>query len=211
MQVWMSRHGYRGDGAFGQYMVILPEHDAVIALFSCVEDMQAVLDAMWEHLLPAMGGEPLQGSAADDALLDRLAGLRLPTVAERIDAKPIERTALDGVPTMFTPGVVGEHSHRSVTSIEIDGQELVIRERESTLRLPLTADWRSDPGSAVSASAAAVADGRLAVDAVFLDTPHRLEIELDPATATFTANWWQLPLFGAGPPSMLANFKMPAD
>ena len=54
-QLWMSRHGYRGDGAFGQYMVVLPEHDAVVAMFSCVEDMQAVLDLMWEHLLPAMG------------------------------------------------------------------------------------------------------------------------------------------------------------
>ena len=24
-QLWRSRHGYRGDGAFGQYMVVLPE------------------------------------------------------------------------------------------------------------------------------------------------------------------------------------------
>ena len=29
-QLWMSQHGYRGDGAFGQYMVVLPEHDAVV-------------------------------------------------------------------------------------------------------------------------------------------------------------------------------------
>ena len=36
-QLWMSRHGYRGDGAFGQYMVVLPEHDAVVAMFSCTE------------------------------------------------------------------------------------------------------------------------------------------------------------------------------
>ena len=56
-QLWMSRHGYRGDGAFGQYMVVLPEHDAVVAMFSCIEDMQVVLDLMWEHLLPAMGSE----------------------------------------------------------------------------------------------------------------------------------------------------------
>ena len=44
-QLWMSQHGYRGDGAFGQYMVVLPEHDAVVAMFSCTEPMQAVLDA----------------------------------------------------------------------------------------------------------------------------------------------------------------------
>ena len=31
-QFWMSRHGYRGDGAFGQFCVVLPEQDAVIAM-----------------------------------------------------------------------------------------------------------------------------------------------------------------------------------
>ena len=56
-QLWMSRHGYRGDGAFGQYMVVLPEHDAVVAMFSCTDPMQAVLDLMWEHLLPAMSAD----------------------------------------------------------------------------------------------------------------------------------------------------------
>src|SRR6202161_4182799 len=54
-QFWMSRHGYRGDGAFGQFCVILPEHDAVIVTTACTLDMQAMLDAMWEHLLPGLG------------------------------------------------------------------------------------------------------------------------------------------------------------
>ena len=83
-QLWMSRHGYRGDGAFGQYMVVLPEHDAVVAMFSCTEDMQVVLDLMWEHLLPAMGDD-----AAAAVVRRRRTGasgwpaLALPTVAER--------------------------------------------------------------------------------------------------------------------------------
>ena len=25
LQLWQSQHGYRGDGAMGQYMVVLPE------------------------------------------------------------------------------------------------------------------------------------------------------------------------------------------
>ena len=82
-QLWMSRHGYRGDGAFGQYMVVLPEHDAVVAMFSCTEQMQVVLDLMWEHLLPAMHADELPPSPADDVLARRLATLALPTVAER--------------------------------------------------------------------------------------------------------------------------------
>ena len=54
-QFWMCRHGYRGDGAFGQYMVILPEHDTVVAFFSHTEPMQSFMDLIWDVLLPALG------------------------------------------------------------------------------------------------------------------------------------------------------------
>ncbi|WP_433944483.1 serine hydrolase domain-containing protein [Paenibacillus sp. SN-8-1] len=52
-QFWMSRHGgYRGDGAFGQYCIVLPRHKAVIVMTGGHEDMQQVLNLVWEHLLP---------------------------------------------------------------------------------------------------------------------------------------------------------------
>ena len=35
-QMWRSRHGYRGDGAFGQYCLVLPEQDMVVAMSSAV-------------------------------------------------------------------------------------------------------------------------------------------------------------------------------
>ena len=50
----MARHGYRGDGAYGQFCVVLPEQDAVIATTGGTENMQGILDAVWTHLLPAM-------------------------------------------------------------------------------------------------------------------------------------------------------------
>lgn len=81
-QFWRSRNGaFRGDGAFGQYCIVLPDQDAVIAINSGVRDMQAVLDLVWDKLLPA-----LQSSALPDdetsrkALQDRLGRLSLPTV-----------------------------------------------------------------------------------------------------------------------------------
>jgi CubicO group peptidase (beta-lactamase class C family) len=53
-QFWRCRHGaYRGDGAFGQYCIVMPEQQAVLAITSAVDDMQAVLNKVWEHLLPA--------------------------------------------------------------------------------------------------------------------------------------------------------------
>ena len=53
-QFWRCRYGaYRGDGAFGQYVVVLPEADAVVAITGGLPDMQAPLDAVWRELLPA--------------------------------------------------------------------------------------------------------------------------------------------------------------
>ena len=59
-QFWRARHNaYRGDGAFGQYCIVLPDQDAVIAITSGVGDMQSVLNLVWDKLLPAMKSESL--------------------------------------------------------------------------------------------------------------------------------------------------------
>jgi CubicO group peptidase (beta-lactamase class C family) len=79
-QFWRCRHGaYRGDGAFGQFCVVLPGQDAVVAITSATRNMQAVLDLVWDKLLPGLNPSPLP--ADDDArnkLQSTLAGLRLP-------------------------------------------------------------------------------------------------------------------------------------
>ncbi len=79
-QFWRCRHdAYRGDGAFGQYCIVMPEQDAVLAIISGVRDMQAVLDKVWEHLLPAMQPEELPANPqAYGELRDKLATLSLP-------------------------------------------------------------------------------------------------------------------------------------
>ena len=65
-QFWRCRNGaYRGDGAFGQYCIVLPEQDAVIAITSGVKDMQAVLNLIWDKLLPAFGPKRLKADAAN--------------------------------------------------------------------------------------------------------------------------------------------------
>ncbi|HTU93684.1 MAG TPA: serine hydrolase [Gemmataceae bacterium] len=59
-QFWRSRHGaYRGDGAFGQFCIVMPKQDAVLAITSGTGDMQSVLNVVWDKLLPAMRDEPL--------------------------------------------------------------------------------------------------------------------------------------------------------
>ncbi|HEX5270989.1 MAG TPA: serine hydrolase [Gemmataceae bacterium] len=80
-QFWRCRHGaYRGDGAFGQFCVVMPDQDAVVAITSGVRDMQAVLNLVWDHLLPAMKSAPLSADdEGDRRLRARLAGLTVST------------------------------------------------------------------------------------------------------------------------------------
>jgi len=78
-QFWRCRHGaYRGDGAFGQYCIVLPEQDAVIAITSGLRDMQAVLNLVWDKLLPGMTTMSLPpDDPAQSKLVSALKGLTL--------------------------------------------------------------------------------------------------------------------------------------
>ena len=54
-QMWMCRHNaYRADGANGQYIIVVPEKNAVIAVTAHVNDMQAQMNLFWKHILPAL-------------------------------------------------------------------------------------------------------------------------------------------------------------
>ena len=79
-QFWRSRHNsYRGDGAFGQYILVFPEQDAVIAITSETANMQTQLELVWQHLLPAMQNGKLPVNKASVAgLKKRLSTLQLP-------------------------------------------------------------------------------------------------------------------------------------
>jgi CubicO group peptidase (beta-lactamase class C family) len=76
-QFWRCRHNaFRGDGAFGQYCVVMPDQDTVVAINSGVKDMQAVLNAIWNQLLPNLQSAALPADPPAVAkLADTLAHL----------------------------------------------------------------------------------------------------------------------------------------
>lgn len=80
-QFWRCRHGaFRGDGAFGQFCVVMPRQDAVVAITAGTSDMQGILDIVWRHLLPALGEDAVTDEPVILARLRaRLADLSLPT------------------------------------------------------------------------------------------------------------------------------------
>jgi CubicO group peptidase (beta-lactamase class C family) len=79
-QIWRCRHNlFRFDGAFGQFCIIMPEQNAIMAITSGTRDMPSVLNAVWEHILPALGSEPLpEDTATTQKLTERLTNLAMP-------------------------------------------------------------------------------------------------------------------------------------
>jgi CubicO group peptidase (beta-lactamase class C family) len=78
-QFWRCRHGaFRGDGANGQFCVVLPDLDAVIAITADTRDMQAELNVVWDHLLPAFHPDTLPPNPAEEAKMKQIfAGLEI--------------------------------------------------------------------------------------------------------------------------------------
>jgi CubicO group peptidase (beta-lactamase class C family) len=126
-QFWRSRHHtFRGDGAFGQYCIVMPDQDAVVAITSGVKDMQAVLNLVWDSLLPTFQPSPL--SPDDDArkaLESTLAGLTMPPQAgsatpSQPDTKVFEFPPNDGK----LESLALENGDKGVTLVaRVDGSE----------------------------------------------------------------------------------------
>ena len=224
-QFWMARHGYRGDGAFGQFMVVLPEADAVVAITAAAPAMQTVLDAAWEHLLPALtagggAGDRGDGSGdggsddgvaagsgdahADAALARRLADASLPAV----DARPTpdaDSATWDGV--SFTAD--GSAGTPPLARVRLDasgeGWSLTLEEPGWIFTVPLGTDgWTvAEPvapdGSVVPVAVSGGWDeaGHLRFDVVFLQTPHRLAVTCDLDGVSARAAWVTTPLWDA--------------
>ncbi len=95
-QFWRCRHNaYRADGAFGQYIIVMPDQDAVIAITSESPSMQNEMNLIWDFLLPAFRSEQLAADTASYNLLKgKLAGLRLST-PNAVD-NPLTETAISG-------------------------------------------------------------------------------------------------------------------
>jgi len=79
-QMWRCRHnGFRADGAFGQYIIVLPDQDAVIAITAETPDMQDEINLIWEYLLPSIKtGNLTEDNALSEILSNKLSSLALP-------------------------------------------------------------------------------------------------------------------------------------
>ena len=217
-QFWASRHGFRGDGAFGQYCLVLPEHDAVVAITSQTIDMQDALDRVWKHLLPAFGPAPLPSPAPGQG------GESLHGIVKEIGFP-------DDLESLATLGADAAVEYRRAADREsVEEFEALatatLKTDAGSWRLTLTEGGRSGTGGPVGGTVAGLvggvvgvdgwettegdasgslgvpvalrggvsADGLVRVDVAFIDTPHRLTLTFDLATRTVTPRWRSRPL-----------------
>lgn len=129
-QFWRSRHNsYRGDGAFGQYILVFPEQDAVIAITSETANMQTELNLVWEYLLPAMKGEKLApNKQAAASLKKRLSMLALPV--------PVKSDSAFAVPSIAGKTYTIESNDKHIEKVSFS-------EKNKTYTLLLKADTAS--------------------------------------------------------------------
>ncbi len=69
-QFWLNPPGgFRADGAFGQFSMVFPELDAVVAITSESIDTKKTMQIVWDVLLPEMKNMALAANQADHQLL----------------------------------------------------------------------------------------------------------------------------------------------
>jgi CubicO group peptidase (beta-lactamase class C family) len=198
-QMWMCRHGaQRGDGAFGQLAVVLPDADAVIACTAQVIDMQAELDLIWEHLLPAFrDSRPAAG--AERELAEKLTRLSAPAVtpAGHRPDRPVELS-----PTS-AQGPFTDRIERVRIEPLAGGTRLVLTAHGKEHAFEVQdRQWRDGtlPGlhsafPEVSVSAAWVSDEDYHAEIVSRRTPHRLQLRARLGSQpTLSVGWLAPPL-----------------
>ncbi len=203
-QVWRSRHGFRGDGAFGQFCLVLPELDAVVATNAATEDLQGILEAVWTHLLPALGDgdagseDPAGPTPAAAALAERLRGLALPVAATAAELQ--EGTWVGGAADAVGLGrlELRRAGDRWVVEVSLGGEALVVEAGVGRWAVTEPVGGRAAIAAAVGAPDADTVE----VEVALVETPHRLTVRGRRSTGELTSTWRTRPL--GGQPSLVS-------
>jgi len=134
-QFWQCKHDvYRGDGAFGQYCIVIPQHNAVIAITSGTNDMHAILNLVWDHLLPAFLEKALPKDEENyQALENKLSDMSLSTIAGEVSSPTAE--------TISNKSYTMEANETKILSMlfELTGPEysITFTSEEESLKIPI--------------------------------------------------------------------------
>ena len=82
-QYWRNTfpNSYRCDGLWGQFAIVLPDQDMVVAMTNGTEETQETLDAVWEELMPGVADALVADPKADEELASYLKTLSIAPVS----------------------------------------------------------------------------------------------------------------------------------
>ncbi|XXY73537.1 serine hydrolase domain-containing protein [Sorangium sp. So ce291] len=198
-QFWMSRHGYRGQGAFGQFCVVVPPHDLVVVVTGAITQGEAVLGPLWECLLPGLDDA---GSARDDEILaDRLRRVSFAPVPgsaapersarARLDASAEGSALPDGTAVIVDP-VDGGWLLRFGSFLDVEAGH---------------GEWReSSPLGRPVVAAGAWQGNTFVAELHVITTPHRVRLVVDADARTAEATWSTVPLTS---PDLMLHLRSP--
>jgi CubicO group peptidase (beta-lactamase class C family) len=180
-QFWRSRHGaYRGDGAFGQFCLVLPEQDAVIVITSGVKNMQAVLSLVWDELLPALKPSVLARDEESHTKLEH----RLTSLTLRPQEGSASAANVSGKTYAFP---ANDRKLETIALERRDNDDVIVARFNGDLqRIPCgRGEWKKGsvalPGYAVQPAAACgawIADDTYTARICFTETPFILRLDL---------------------------------
>jgi CubicO group peptidase (beta-lactamase class C family) len=140
-QMWRCRNNaYRGDGAFGQYMIVMPEQDAVLAITAETPDMQEEINLVWQYLLPAFKKDKLpEDKAAVARLKEKIRSLSIP-----IPPKHKSATATKITGKSFAIETNDKHMQNISFSFKKDVCNVTLKTDTATFRFDFAAgEWQS--------------------------------------------------------------------
>lgn len=219
-QFWRARHNaYRGDGAFGQFCVVMPEQQSVLVITSGVKDMQAVLNAVWDSLLPALADDWLaEDAAANEKLKKRLAKLTVPPQQGNPGSPSAEKYS--GVEYEFADNKLGWDSMRLTFEgggarlrLKAQGQEFEVPIGFGAWkrggRLPFSDGLTMDAIAKTAATGAWTGDDAYEAKIVFYETPFYANVTFKFADDGATVDSVYNVSFGAPRMPTLAGIRKP--
>ncbi|WP_130865750.1 serine hydrolase domain-containing protein [Acidipropionibacterium timonense] len=191
-QVWMSRHGYRLDGAFGQFVLVLPQVDAVVvstndAAHEGPVTTQDVLATIWEHLWPVLSSrsEEQDDPRSDDAVAEPVISTSTVDVVDgTFDPVRSAQGILDGEHLLVSPGIDGWNLAWTPPTGPVMRLRVGHRRWEPTHVVVEPGPWSpwtgGLPGALDVAACGGWTDEGLVIEVAVVSSPHSLRLVLGP-------------------------------
>ncbi len=189
-QFWRCKPGfYRGDGAFGQFCMVMPEYDAVLAMTCESFDLQKTMNVAYQTILPAMqsGVVPFE-TLHVSSLKEEITALTLPVKKSTLSAEILHATSLQYDGNIYTceknnygvnqigfsfftdGGTLSLNTTDGLKNIEFGLEHWKVN--KNTLINPFPIFHRTDQPSKIAATGTWIAENILQINLKFVEAIH---------------------------------------